>query len=283
MNEHRRFIQERFSSVRAETLEPVGDGWDSYTYEVDGEWIFQFPRLPGAEVSLRKQLAMLPELAQELPALIPNPEHVSMDPPCMGYRKIEGAPMSSMDAIGDGFWPERLGRFLFDLHLVPPEFVGMRMIEPAAWRDRHRLLLDVFRERVCPLLTAPERAGSEAMFAAFLGDDRTARFAPGLIHHDLGPTHVLVSGSGDLAGVIDWGDAEIGDPAADFAWLLFGTPVAGERALAAYGGEADAGFRDRGRFYHRLGPWHEVLYGLDTEQPRFVERGLAGLRERLAD
>jgi aminoglycoside phosphotransferase (APT) family kinase protein len=283
VNEHRRFVQERFPSVRAETLEPVGDGWDSYTYEVDGEWIFQFPRLPGAEVSLRKQLAMLPELAQELPALVPNPEHVSMDPPCMGYRKIEGVPVSSMDAIGDGFWPERLGRFLFDLHLIPPEFVGMRMIEPAAWRDRYRLLLDVFRERVCPLLTAPERAASEAEFAAFLDDDRTARFAPGLIHHDLGPSHVLVSGSGDLAGVIDWGDAEVGDPAADLAWLLFGTPVAGERALAAYGGEADAGFRDRARFYHRVGPWHEVLYGLDTGQPRFVERGLAGLRERLVD
>jgi aminoglycoside 2''-phosphotransferase len=283
VNEHRRFVRERFPSVRAETFEPVGDGWDCYTYEADGEWIFQFPRLPGAEVSLRKQLAMLPELARELPAHIPSPEHISMVPPCMGYRKIEGAPVSLMDAIGDGFWPERLGRFLFDLHLVPPEFVGMRMIEPATWRERNRLLLAVFGERVGALLTTTERARSNAAFAAFLDDDRTARFAPGLIHHDLGPTHVLVSGSGDLAGVIDWGDAEVGDPAADFAWLLFGAPVAGERALAAFGGEADAGFRDRAHFYHRLGPWHEVLYGLDTEQPRFVERGLAGVRERLGD
>jgi aminoglycoside phosphotransferase (APT) family kinase protein len=283
MNEHRRFVQERFPSVRAATVELVGDGWDCFTYEVDGEWIFQFPRLPGAEATLRKQLAMLPELARELPAHIPNPEHVSMDPPCMGYRKIAGVPVSSMDAAGDGFWPERLGRFLFDLHLVPPEFVGMRMIEPVAWRDRYRRLLDTFRGRVSPLLTAAERAAADAAFAAFLDDDRTARFAPGLIHHDLGPTHVLVSSSGDLAGVIDWGDAEVGDPAADFAWLLFGMPAAGERALAAYGGEADAAFRDRARFYHRLGPWHEVVHGLDTEQPRFVERGLAGVRERLVD
>ena len=29
-------------------------------------------------------------------------------------------------AAGDGVWPERLGRFLYDLHLCPPEFVGMR-------------------------------------------------------------------------------------------------------------------------------------------------------------
>lgn len=283
MNEHRRFVQERFPSVRAATFEPVGDGWDCFTYEVDGEWIFQFPRLSGAEATLRKQLALLPELAQELPAHIPIPEHVSMDPPCMGYPKIVGEPVSSMDAAGDGFWPERLGRFLFDLHLVPPEFVGMRMIEPAVWRERHRALLEAFRDRVSPLLTAAERSAAALVFAGFLDDDRTGRFAPGLIHHDLGPSHVLVSSSGDLAGVIDWGDAEVGDPAADFAWLLNGMPAAGERALGAYGGEPDAAFRDRARFYHRLGPWHEVAYGLDTEQLTFVERGLAGVRERLAD
>jgi hypothetical protein len=28
-------------------------------------------------------------------------------------------------------------------------------------------------------------------------------------------------------------------------------------------------------------PWHEVVYGLDTEQPAFVASGLAGVRVRL--
>jgi hypothetical protein len=28
-------------------------------------------------------------------------------------------------------------------------------------------------------------------------------------------------------------------------------------------------------------PWHEVNYGVQTEQPGFVERGLVGVRERL--
>jgi hypothetical protein len=28
-------------------------------------------------------------------------------------------------------------------------------------------------------------------------------------------------------------------------------------------------------------PWHEVQYGVETDQPRFVESGLAGVRERL--
>ena len=42
----------------------------------------------------------------------------------MAYRRIEGAPCAERAELG--MWPERLGRFLYDLHMVPPEFVGMR-------------------------------------------------------------------------------------------------------------------------------------------------------------
>jgi hypothetical protein len=33
--------------------------------------------------------------------------------------------------------------------------------------------------------------------------------------------------------------------------------------------------------HHRLGPWFEVLYGLEQHSRRFVESGLAGVRHRL--
>ena len=32
----------------------------------------------------------------------------------------------SLEEAPDGLWPERLGRFLYDLHLMPPEYVGLR-------------------------------------------------------------------------------------------------------------------------------------------------------------
>lgn len=279
--DHRAFVEERFPRLAVRTFEAMPGGWDCFTYDVNGEWVLQFPRLPGSDETLRRQIAVLPELSRELSAPVPVPELVSHDPVCMGYRRIDGIPLSrDTDAVA-GILPERLGRFLYDLHLVPPELVGLRAGAPAAWRERLRVQLADFRERVCPLLEPGERSAALASFESFIGDDRNFRFATGIVHADLGPEHVLAGPSGDLAGVIDWGDVTIGDPAIDLAWVLHGEPAElGERALAAYGGPADERFLERAAFYHHLGPWHEVVYAIDTAQPDLMDSGLAGVRER---
>jgi aminoglycoside phosphotransferase (APT) family kinase protein len=280
VNEHRRLVEELFAELEVRSFEPVGEGWDCFTYEVNGEWIVQFPRLPGAEATTRKQIALLPKLAPELPAAVPVPELVSREPLCMGYRKIAGEPLD-VDAALDGDLPECLGRFVHDLHTVPPEIVGWHPREPEALRSELRVELRGFSERVSPLLSPAERRAADAMFAALVDDAANFRFAPAVVHRDIGPEHVLVSSDGRLAGVIDWGDAQVGDPAMDLWWVA-GHPEFGERMLAAYGGAPEATFRTRAGFYCRLGPWHEVTHGLDTGQPHFVESGLEGVRELLS-
>ncbi len=180
----------------------------------------------------------------------------------------------------DGIWPERLGRFLYDLHLTPPEFVGLRATTAAAIRDRYAATFDAMRARVLPLLEPAERASFDGAFDRFLGDEQHWGFAPCLTHGDLGPAHVLVTPSGDLAGVIDWEELSVGDPAWDHAWALNGEPAVGERVLAAYGGPPDASFRERARFAYRLMPFHDVLHGLDTGDEAVVAGGLAGIRAR---
>jgi hypothetical protein len=277
-DEHRAFVEHRWPELGVRTFEPVGDGWDCFTYLVNGEWVFQFPRSPGATESLAKQIAVLPELAREVSSAIPSPEFVSTDPVCMGYARIDGRPMS---ADVDGIWPERLGRFLYDLHLTPPEFVGMRALTAATVRDGLRNEVVVLSAHVLPLLSPAERATAERTLTAFLDDDDNFRFATGLTHGDIGPAHVLITDAGDLAGVIDWGDLEVGDPVFDLAWVVNAMPDVGERVLGAYGGPPDDRFLVRSRFAFLLMPWHEVKHGSVSGQPAFVESGMAGVRERL--
>jgi len=148
-------------------------------------------------------------------------------------------------------------------------------------RDATRRELDEFGARVLPLLESDEAAHIGSRFAAFVDDDALWRFAPCLTHRDLGPEHVLVSPSGDLAGVLDWEELGVDDPVADFAWLLHEMPEQGERALSAYGGAPDPAFRTRGAVRYALMPFHEVLYGLDTAQDEYVASGIEGVR-RLA-
>ena len=124
------------------------------------------------------------------------------------------------------------------------------------------------------------KGGTTQTANRFLGNDDLWRFATCLTHGDIGPEHVLVSPSGDLVGVLDWEELAVGDPAADFAWLLHERPADGERALGAYGGPPDQTFRTRAAFRYWLMPFHEVAYGLQSDQPAFVRRGLEGIRER---
>ena len=273
---------ERLPALAGAAARPVGDGWTCDTAELtatDGSvWIVQSPRSPYAAERLRAQGALLPELAHEISAAIPEPAAPLGEPPLLVYRRIDGRPC---DEVPGGIWPERFGRFLYDLHAVPPELVGLRAITAVQARDRTRATCAVLADAVLPRLDADEREAAEAMLAALLDDDEMWAFAPVLTHGDLGPEHVLVTPGGDLAGVIDWEEAALDDPAGDLAWWLHAMPAVGEHALAAYGGAPDRRFRERARIRFALMPWHEVVHGLGAGGPAFVDSGLAGVRDRL--
>lgn len=278
--EHRALVEHVFPALRVASFDPIGDGWTVFTYEVNGDTIVQLPRSPYAEDRLRVQMRVLPELAPELPAAVPVPTLVSEEPVVMGYRKLDGAPIG---AASDGAWPERLGRFLYDLHVVAPEILGLRWMSAAAVSEVFDEELAALRERVLPLLDPATARRLGARMDAFLADDATRRYAPCLTHGDIGPEHVLVSPDGDLVGVLDWEELAIGDPAADLAWMLHARPADGERVLVAYGGAPDASFRARAAFRFVLMPFHDVVHGLDIGDDALIEDGLAGIRDRDAE
>jgi aminoglycoside phosphotransferase (APT) family kinase protein len=269
-------LRERFPTLEIRDVRAIEAGWDSLVLEVNGEYVFRFPRRPEVEEWVEREILLLPELAGTLPVEVPRFDFVARNGLlCVGYRKLVG------DAAGADL-PERagedLGRFLAALHRFPVErarALGVRSFDPAAWRAHFEGFCGELRRRVLHLLAKGERARAEELFAEVGGFD----FEPVLLHADLGPEHVLVR-DGRVAGVIDWSDARVGDPALDFAWCLHGTSTVAAGAIArSYG--LDAGTRERSLFYRRLGPWYEVVYGLDTDQPPFVESGLAGIRSRL--
>jgi aminoglycoside phosphotransferase (APT) family kinase protein len=276
--EHRALVARLFPHLPVQSFQSVGEGWTCYTYLVDGEWIVQLPRSGLAEEMLLKQIDVLPELALEVSGAVPVPELVSRDPLLMGYRKIAGVPLS--EAPDDDVWPERLGRFLYDLHMVPPEFVGMRARGTDVVRQDLGRQLREFGERAFPLLSESDREAFAERFRAFMDDDANWRFAPCVTHGDLESAHILVTPAGDFAGVIDWEQVSVGDPAVDFAWMLHAEPAAGERALAAYGGTPDDRFRDRARFRYAMMPWYDVIHGLDASLPELVDAGLGDIRMR---
>lgn len=269
-------LRTRFPALDVRDVRTIDAGWDSLVLEVNGEYVFRFPRRPEVEKWVERETLLLPELAGLLPVAVPRFDFVARNGLlCVGYRKLFGDPAGSDLPERAG---EDVGRFLAALHAFPVErarSLGVPVFDVAAWREHFERFCGDLRRRVLPLLTPAERERAEVVFAEVPCLD----FDPVLLHGDLGPEHVLVRG-GRVAGVIDWSDARVGDAALDFAWCLHGTSRSTADAVArTYG--LDDETRERSLFYRRLGPWYEVLYGLDTGQERFVESGVAGIRSRL--
>jgi aminoglycoside phosphotransferase (APT) family kinase protein len=242
----------------APPLLEVDDGWDYKVLIVDDAWVVRWPRHELSFEEIAKEVELLPVLAPLLPVAVPQFEYVSREPWLVAYRLIRGEPLVDEDPAG-------VRAFLDALHAVDAKSVPVPRPD---WLEEYRRLAGEFRRVVLPLLDPDERARGEALLAE---TETLVGFEPALTHSDLGPEHLLVE-DGKLAGVIDWGDARIGDPALDYAWLLSG-PFPDW--------DVDDELRRRALVYHRLGPWFQVHSGDFTGRPERVRDGLAGIRSRL--
>jgi aminoglycoside phosphotransferase (APT) family kinase protein len=248
------------------------NGWDCEARLVDGRWVERRPRRPEVERQLQTETRLLPWLAPQLPLAVPVPHVVTDDPLTVRHALIPGDPLEDPDASHG----RALGLFLRALHRGDTE-EAVRCGVPSAREEFQRrvALVDDFRSRVLPLLPADRRDAASALL-----EDVRALPAETLVHGDLGPEHLLAQDA-VLTGVIDFGDAHIGDPALDLAWSLNGTPPAFAEACAtAYA--ATPALCERSLLWHRLGPWHEVTHGLNLHAQDTVRSGLDGVLDRLA-
>jgi len=135
----------------------------------------------------------------------------------------------------------------------------------------------------------PERVASEA--EALLPETDWFAGEPRLLHADLTQDHALVSRQGDewrLTGLIDWADAEVGDPTYEWVALFFG--FCGQDAallrafLTGYDPDGAAGLPDRRRLLactllHRFGA--HIIAGVLPDDARRELSGLDELAGRL--
>jgi aminoglycoside phosphotransferase (APT) family kinase protein len=111
-------------------LREIDHGWDFKVLVVDAEWIVRIPRQAEAATKLGTEINLLPALAPSLPVEIPRFEQVSLDPPFVVYRLIEGEPLRDEDSDGVRGFLEALHAFDADgLDLPRPDLL-------AVWRER---------------------------------------------------------------------------------------------------------------------------------------------------
>ncbi|MCM5557001.1 aminoglycoside phosphotransferase family protein [Pleomorphomonas sp. JP5] len=193
-------------------------GTDNALFRIGDKLVLRIPRRPSAVPALRKELDWLPRLAG-LPLDIPVPRHqgrvnLGIDCPFGIFDWMEGD-IASPDAIGDVTAAAlSLAAFLKALRACPTDGA------PVAGPDNHRrgVALEDMSEATLASIDAVADEIDAAAAVALWTSAVSARHAgpPVWLHGDLKADNLIARG-GKLAGVIDWGLAATGDPAADYA------------------------------------------------------------------
>ena len=251
----------------------VDTGWD-HTVVDTGAWVFRIPRRPAVAAMLRVERRLLALLGPRLPVPVPDLSlHTTADGTLYGlYPRLPGEPAACADAgplTGD------VATLLTALHAVEPADALLLGLEAPGKLDL-AVLAGRATAEVVPLLPWESVDALHAAFATL----REPPPAECVIHADLGESNLLVAG-GRLAGVIDWSDAHVGDPAMDLTWFVQCLGADGARAaLAAYvppaGTDPDTLWR-RAVAHATVQPVHAVLYGLDQGLTSYVGRQLKRL------
>lgn len=259
-------------SISFDDVRLVETGWDFVVADT-GEWIFRVPRGDWADGHLRVERRLLALLRPRLPYAIPDMSlHVAADGTRYAlYPRLPGRPAASADAATVA---ADVAALLTALHAVEPaDALVLGLAAPG------KLDLDVLAGRataeVVPLLPWVSVAALHTAFAVL----REPVPVDVVVHADLGESNLLLSDDGRLAGVLDWSDAHVGDPAMDLTWFVQCLGAARAReALAAYvppdGVDLDVLWR-RAVAHATVQPVHAVLWGLDHGRPSYVARQLA--------
>jgi aminoglycoside 2''-phosphotransferase len=260
-------------------------GWDVVVLEVDGSLIFRFPRRADVLTGLANEIRLLPLLV-DLPLRIPHyqwvafPDQLEHMEQFGGYVKIPGRALQR-----EQLHPaliEQLGRFLTGLHslsAVAASQAGVVQYSSADWVQEYAEFYAQVQQVVYPYISHQAQGRTARLWESFLEEVSSEPPAMAVIHRDLDSGHILAAGDPPvLTGVIDWGDAALGDPALDFAGLHW---LGGEDLVRAvlefYPLDLGPAALERIDFYQSLGPYHLALYGLQNGDPARAEEGIRGI------
>jgi aminoglycoside 2''-phosphotransferase len=246
----------------------LGSGFSSIVVETADEIVFKIAKTIDAAHSQAREARLLPILHPLLPFPIPNPQWyiaASEEFPfgAIGYRKLPGVPLDpTRHVLTTGAALEQdIASFLYALHTVPAVILqDLELFGPL----EHAQWLSTLEPEVLPTLqrelTPDEYQRIERWWTAFVVDPQLQDYPVRLYHGDLWYENLLVSHDTQvLTGVVDFERAALGDPAQDFATLLYlGEPFVA-RVLAAYAGLG--GYLDPGIHYRMERLWEARDFG----------------------
>ncbi|MEP7190140.1 MAG: phosphotransferase [Roseiflexaceae bacterium] len=216
-------------ALRVASARVNSDGTMNDAVVVNDDLVFRFAKNDYAKSLLTYEAQLLQVIERAVAVPVPHIEYCN--DAYMHYRFVPGMPLYRhtllrADAATQALLASQLATFLRQLHAIPlsdvPTPPWQAATPPESRRSFYEQRFVALEQHVFRLLWADQKAWISDLFAPVRdGSVDLDAFTPVLIHRDLAAYHILYTPQiGDLAGVIDYGTAGAGDPAADWACLI---------------------------------------------------------------
>jgi aminoglycoside phosphotransferase (APT) family kinase protein len=236
---------------------------------------------------------MLERIRKHVSVTIPDILFLSLDPDCplMGYEKIEGIPLSQcfhkIPQPAKLRIAKEISFFLSELHSddLLNEAMRNQLVDDTDFCERYRNYWENYFRKIKSSLfnsmNSTQKKWLTNLFNAFLNEKENFKFNSAIIHGDFDISNILVDPENfKITGIVDFEEARIYDPAADFLLFDEGDDFI-EEILANYKGEIDNNFKNRMKFLYGRSCLGYIEFGLEHNLPDMVNAGFQLLTIRM--
>lgn len=292
-------IRQTYPELTIETVEFLGEGFDSETFLINQSYVFKFPRHARAARNLYKEAIFLKEISDKLPLKVPKICFIGKaDEPnqlnFVGQEKIEGVPldaeilMTLTEEQKDEIVKE-LAVFFKALHEIElsSSIEGLEVDK----KTKAAYEYEVIQQAAYPLLKKSVQQEIDEVYKRILQHDFDEKKC--LIHNDFGASNVYYDQkTNTICGLIDFGDIAIYDRDMEFICLLFdyeeGFSQAFVHKILRYYGIEINNLQNKLAFIEFYNQLENVYLGkefgmeeLFTESIAEIQNGLEGYEENI--
>ncbi len=259
------FISKALPKLKIHRYKSNTQGWDNDIIIVNEDTVFRFPKNDKVADRVISESMLLKKLIRYKP-FVTIPDYTLLYDEnnklgCVYYEYIEGQPLEQ-NLINDRN-AMLLGEFLTKLHRMNHSKLSS-LHTYDYWHD----LFTSVRKNVYQDLNEFQKQAITSVFTRFLDTFPTLSYPMTVIHGDLTTSNIICN-EGEVTGIIDFTDAQIGDPAFDFAGFYweFG-PEFTKKVLSYYEGvESKESIFERVESFYGLQPvFHQLLHSIHNDE-----------------
>jgi aminoglycoside phosphotransferase (APT) family kinase protein len=283
-------IHKQFPELEIQDTRSLGEGFDNTVIQINGDYVFRFPRRNVAMHLMEAESQILPAIVGRLPLKVPEPIFFgkpTADFPYSftGYKMVQGKTPYRESLEKKIISARRFAHFLKRLHQVS---VAEAMEYGITFDCKRRLDILFRREQLAKNAKLVKALGySEQAEIVLAYIDSVKPFGlkeeVSLVHGDIHIRNVLLDNEDVLTGIIDWGDVHVGHRAIDISFIYSYFPTQARQSFFEIYGAIDDETEKLARFRAIFMLVTLFLYGIDLKDKQLIELVTTGLKLAIED